>query len=109
MAQAPAGYNVASHVDKTERLARKLTQPSMLESCKSLHRGQGGRAFPNVNFHKEGSPALVIVEKLDRVLLDAYGLAEEPHLQQMRTIRKDSAHILWRSESGLPDTNQRLD
>ena len=80
---------------RIEREARKLVDKELLSKCAVIHRGEGGKGFPNVNFHMEGTGGPAIIEELDRLLLNAYGLPEDPLMDQMRTIRVGSADSLW--------------
>jgi len=89
-----------------EKLARQLVHPGILAACESSHTGKGGVQFPNVNSHKEDSPGPAIIEKLDRILISAYGLQEAPLLAQMRTIRTGSAHMLV-SQTAEPHSKKR--
>ncbi len=97
---APEGWQDEAVRLETEKLAKQLFAPGILKACKFSHIGKGGVQFPNVNFHMEGSPGPVTIEKLDRILIAAYGLQEEPLLGQMRTIRTGSARMLYPQSAG---------
>ncbi len=90
----PEGWQDESVRLETENLAKQLIESRVLKACESNHTGKGGVQFPNVNFHMEDTPGPAIIEKLDQILIYAYGLKEEPLLSQMRTIRTGSAHML---------------
>ena len=90
--RAPAGWEDERLRLRTEKAARRLMHRKTLQDCHVVKSNLG--AQHNVNFHKERTPGPAIVEKLDRLLLDAYGLSHDPLLEQMRTIRLGSAHTL---------------
>ena len=48
---------------------------STLDACRVLYKVKHSW-WPNIDFHKEGTPGPEIIADLDRLLLDAYGL---PH------------------------------
>ena len=79
---------------ETERLARRLLKPTTIEKCRSNFIGRNGKIFKNVNFHKEGTPGPRIIKELDRILLRAYRLPENPLMDEMRIIRAQSAHLI---------------
>ena len=91
----PPKWDEPSLKRRIEREARKLVDKELLSSCEIIHQGKGGKAFPNVNFHMDGTGGPAIIEELDRLLLKAYGLPEDPLVDQMRTIRMGSADSLW--------------
>ena len=94
--RSPEGWNDKALLAKTTSIAKMLTSPAMIGKCRKVYRGKGGKEFPNCDFHDhpEGE---ALIEKLDRLLLQAYGLPEDPLLSQMHTIRTGSAHQLQKS------------
>lgn len=91
----PPKWDEPSLRKRIEREARKLVDKELLRECETIHKGEGGKGFPNVNFHMKGTGGPAIIEELDRLLLNAYGLPEDPLMDQMRTIRVGSADSLW--------------
>ena len=88
----PPGWDDESLRAETERTARQLMHRKTLDACHVVVKMFG--EHHNVNFHKPGTPGLAIIEKLDGLLLEAYGLAVHPLMEQMRVIRAASAHML---------------
>ena len=88
--KAPLGWHDETIRTRTEHLARNLCSAETVRACGVVHRGQGGKEWPNANFHL--APAKHIIESLDRLLIRAYGLDVEPLLGQLRTMRIGSAH-----------------
>ena len=91
--RSPEGWTDKVLLAETTSVAKMLTSPSMIGKCRKVYRGKGGKEFPNCDFHDhpEGE---ALIKKLDRLLLNAYGLREDPLLSQMHTIRTGSAHQL---------------
>ncbi len=90
--QPPQGWKIPEIRNELERLTKLLIEPETLKSCESIHVGKGKKEFPNINFHMEGSRGPKIIRELDKVLLAAYKLPENPLLDQMYIIRTESAH-----------------
>jgi len=88
---APEGWVDESLRHRTEQAARSLIDEEALKSCYIAPKGTAGA---NYNFHEEGTLASLVIEELDRLLIEAYGLSQEPLLTQMRIIRTGSAHEL---------------
>ena len=88
----PRGWADDAIRKKTERLARQLMDSGTLNACRVVKNNKGPQH--NVNFHKADAPGPAIVRELDSLLLDAYGLPRDPLMEQMRIVRKGSAHIL---------------
>lgn len=95
--KAPLGWHDEAVRTRTEHLARDLCSAETVKACRVVHKGHGGREWPNANFHL--SPAKHIIESLDRLLIRAYGLDVDPLLGQLRTMRIGSAH-----QFGSPST-----
>ena len=76
---------------KIQEKAIDLVSPEVLKSCFLKPWGTAG---PNYNFHLVGSKGPAIINELDKLLLDSYGLPHDPLMHQMRTIRAGSAHEL---------------
>jgi len=89
--RTPRGWADESLRHLTEQAARNLIDDETLRSCYIAPKGTAGA---NYNFHEEGTLASLVIEELDRLLIEAYGLPQEPLLTQMRTIRTGSAHEL---------------
>ena len=89
----PPGWDDPALLERTGQLARRLCSPEVLRDCHFVHR-HSGKEFPNVNFHDENTNGPDIIRELDQILLDAYGLSHKPLMNQMRIIRKGSAHTL---------------
>ena len=91
--RAPEGWKNEPLRTRIEETARKLLSDEVVNQCRVEKSHLGVQH--NVNFHLEGTEAPELVEKLDRLLLHAYGLPEDPLMDQMRLVRTDSAHKLW--------------
>lgn len=89
----PLGWSDESLRSETERKTRLLVSKSVLDACKSVHSGSGRSKWPNVNFHSRLEGQQVIAD-LDRLLIEAYDLKEQPLLEQIRRMRTGSAHNL---------------
>ena len=94
--RAPAGWQDESLRTRIEEAARTLLSDRVVDQCRVEKSHLGVQH--NVNFHLEGTEGPRLVKKLDRLLLDAYGLPEYPLMSQMRLVRTDSAHKLWNQE-----------
>ena len=95
IAKAPHAWADAKLTAEAEGLGRALTSPANLTACGEVHSGRDGTRWPNFNFHSERAPeSRRLVEEIDRLLLDGYGLKPEPLLTQMETIRLGSAHMI---------------
>ncbi|MCY4152779.1 MAG: Eco57I restriction-modification methylase domain-containing protein [Aestuariivita sp.] len=94
---APDGWSKETLRAEIEKVAKSLLHRDTLSSCEVTFRGKNNTEWGNINFHKEGSLGPPIIEKLDILLLEAYGLELEadPLMEQMRTIRTGSAHSVW--------------
>ena len=90
--RAPHGWQDETIRTKTELLARDLCSEETVSACSVVHTGQGGKKWPNANFHL--SPGKHIIESLDRLLIQAYGLDVDPLLAELRIMRTGSAHQL---------------
>ena len=88
----PPGWNDESLRMEIEHHAQDLCSAQTVNACRILHRGEGGIEWPNVNFHQ--APAARIIDRLDRLLIGAYGLDVEPLLSELRIMRTGSAHEL---------------
>ncbi len=91
---APEGWSDESLRVDTERWARRLFSDHVLASCRTVHIGQGGVEWPNVNFYSAPAGRKIVAE-LDRLLIEAYGLQKLPLLSHLRTMRTGSSHCLW--------------
>lgn len=91
--RAPLGWECETIRAETEQLSRELCSKEIVARCRTVHKGPGGREWPNANFHL--FPADRIIERLDRLLISAYGLEVEPLLTELRTMRIGSAHQIW--------------
>ena len=78
---------------RIEEVVRTLLSKNVVDQCRVEKSHLGVQH--NVNFHRENTDGPGLVETLDRLLLQAYGLPEDPLMEQMRLIRTDSAHKLW--------------
>ncbi|MCY4187784.1 MAG: Eco57I restriction-modification methylase domain-containing protein, partial [Bryobacterales bacterium] len=89
----PAGWKDESLRAQIERAAKLLVSKKNLDACRVAHAGSGGSKWPNMNFHgrQEGRE---IVSILDRLLIEAYDLEEQPLLSHVRMMRTGSAHDL---------------
>ena len=96
--RAPARWQDEGLRARIEQSARTLLSDRVVDQCRVAKSHLGTQ--PNVNFHLEGTEGPELVERLDRLLLHAYGLPEEPLISQMRIVRTDSAHRLWKLPSG---------
>ena len=88
----PPGWDDEDLRGRTERLARNLLDRRTVAACRVMKRNLGEQH--NVNFHLPDTPGPALIEEIDRVLLDAYGLPHDPLTKQMRIIREQSAHML---------------
>lgn len=86
----PLGWNDDTIRAETEQVARELCSKETVAACRFIHRGRGGTEWPNANFHQ--APADRLIERLDQLLIRAYGLDVEPLLSALRTMRTGSAH-----------------
>ena len=86
----PEGWTDESLRRKIERVARRLMNNRTLESCHVVKRNIGDQH--NINFHKSGTLGPAIIDELDHLLLEAYGLGFDPLIKQMTAIRIGSAH-----------------
>lgn len=91
--RAPTRWRDETLRTRIEDLARTLLSNRVVDQCRVQKQHLGVQH--NVNFHLEGTEGPGLVENLDRLLLHAYGLPEDPLMRQMRLIRTDSAHKLW--------------
>ena len=91
--RAPTGWRDNGLRTRIEQAARTLLSKKVVDQCRVVKSHLGEQH--NVNFHREGTDGPALVEKLDRLLLRAYGLPEDPLMSQMPLIRTDSAHKLW--------------
>ena len=89
----PAGWRDEALRARIEKAARTLLSKRVIDKCRVVKSHLGEQH--NVNLHLEGTEGPGLVEKLDRLLLHAYGLPEAPLMSQMRLVRTDSAHKLW--------------
>ena len=91
---APPGWKDESLRAQIERQARLLVSKRVLDACTVVHIGRGQSRWPSVNFHSrpEGRE---IVSALDRLLIEAYDLKEQPLLDHMQRMRTGSAHYIW--------------
>ncbi|MCY4508624.1 MAG: excalibur calcium-binding domain-containing protein, partial [Acidobacteria bacterium] len=95
IAKAPHAWENAKLTAEAGRLGAALSSPANLKACEVVHSGRNGTHWPNFNFHSERVPeSRKLIEEIDRLLLDGYGLAPEPLLKQMETIRLGSAHLI---------------
>lgn len=86
----PSGWKNLDLLRETGSVMKELANPNIIAACRKDFNRQG-KVFPNCDFHThEQSQALIA--RLDKLLIRAYGLTEEPLLEQMRTIRTGSAH-----------------
>lgn len=86
----PSGWTNLDLLRETGSVMKELANPNIIAACRKDFKRRG-KVFPNCNFHAhEQSQALIA--RLDKLLLRAYGLTEEPLLEQMRKIRTGSAH-----------------
>ena len=90
--RAPHGWQDETIRARTEHLARNLCSADTVSACRVVHKGQGGKEWPNANFHL--APAKHLIESLDRLLIHAYGLTVDPLLAELRVMRTGSAHQL---------------
>ena len=90
--RAPKGWEEPKLREAIEECALELMAESVVDACRVMKKNLGEQH--NVNFHLEDSPGPAIIERLDRLLLTAYGLPHEPLMGQMRVIREGSAHGL---------------
>ena len=91
--RAPTGWRDERLRTRIEHAARTLLSEKVVNQCRVVKSHLGEQH--NVNFHRERTDGPALVEKLDRLLLRAYGLPEDPLMSQMPLIRTDSAHKLW--------------
>ncbi len=92
--EAPDGWEDESLRADTERWARRLFSDDVLDSCRTVNSGKAGKKLPNLDFRLTDLSRR-IVAALDRLLIEAYGLPEQPLLETIRTMREGSAHSLW--------------
>ena len=99
IAKAPHGWEEPTLAAEAEKLGAALTSHANLNACEEVHSGRDGTRWPNFNFHSKRAPeSRKVIEKIDRLLLDGYGLKPEPLLTQMETIRLSSAHLIASSD-----------
>ena len=91
--RSPEGWNDEALLAKTTSVAQMLASPSMIGKCRKVYKGKGGKEFPNCDFHSHPE-GRALIKKLDRLLLEAYGLLDDRLPAQLRTIRTGSAHQL---------------
>ena len=104
IAKAPRRWEDAKVTAAAERLGAALTSRANLEACEEVHSGRDGTRWPNFNFHSELAPeSRKLIEEIDRLLLDGYGLKPEPLLTQMETIRLGSAHLIAPSDNEVDE------
>lgn len=94
--QPPEGWQDESLRYEIEQFSRRLMHKRTLEACHVIKMNRGEQH--NINFHKIGTPGPAIVNKLDRLLLESYGLETDPLIQQLSIIRTSSAHLLLEEE-----------
>ena len=104
IAKAPRRWEDAKVTAAAERLGAALTSRANREACEEVHSGRDGTRWPNFNFHSELAPeSRKLIEEIDRLLLDGYGLKPEPLLTQMETIRLGSAHLIAPSDNEVDE------
>ena len=89
----PAGWKDESLRAQIERTAKLLVSKKNLDACRVVHTGSGGSKWPNMNFHRH-QEGREIISILDRLLIEAYDLEEQPLLSHVRMMRTGSAHDL---------------
>lgn len=89
----PKGWQDERIRAEIEENAMQLMKKKTLKSCFGVNNG-----VPNIDFHKEGSLGPPVIETLDKLLLEAYGLDPDPLLEHMRVIRVGSAHVFQPNE-----------
>ena len=90
----PHGWSNETLRSEIEHHARNLCSAKTVDACRTFHRGEGGKDWPNANFHQH--PAEHIIAKLDHLLIRAYGLDVDPLLSDLQIMRTGSAHQVWR-------------
>lgn len=93
----PIGWQDEAIRTEAEQYAKMLCSVEILSKCRGVHAGPGSTEWSNVNFHQ--APAEPIIERLDRLLIHAYGLEVEPLLSELKIMRTGSAHQIW-AQSG---------
>ena len=93
----PEGWNNAELLSQTESTARRLDDADLIEKCRTkTNKALTGDLPKNCNFrsHLDGR---LIIDRLDSLLLRAYGISSHATLDQLKTICKvqGSAHDLW--------------
>ncbi len=88
----PPGWDSERLKERTAHLAKNLLDRRTVDACRVMKKNLGEQH--NVNFHKTDTPGPTLIAEIDSALLDAYGLPHDPLMQQMRTIREHSAHML---------------
>ena len=102
IAKAPRAWADGKLTAEAEKLGRALTSRANLKACEEVHSGREGTRWPNFNFHSEQVPnSRRLIEEIDRLLLDGYGLEPEPILTQMETMRLGSAHLIAPRHHGV--------
>ena len=86
----PPGWKNLDLLRETGSVMKELANPNIIAACRKDFKRRG-KVFPNCDFH-DHEQSRTLVARLDKLLLRAYGLTEEPLLEQMRTIRTGSAH-----------------
>ena len=104
IAKAPHRWKDPELTTAAERLGAALTSRANLKACEEVHSGKDGTRWPNFNFHSELAPeSRKLIEEIDRLLLDGYGLKPKPLLTQMETIRLGSAHLIAPSDNEVDE------
>ena len=86
----PLGWKDLDLLRETGSVMNELANPNIIAACRKDF-NRRGKVFPNCDFH-DHEQSKTLIARLDKLLLRAYGLTEEPLLKQMRTIRTGSAH-----------------
>lgn len=88
----PEGWQDSRQRGAIDECVQELMAEDVVDACRVMKKNRGEQH--NVNFHLEDSPGPEVVERLDRLLLAAYGLPHDPLMEQMRVVRASSAHLL---------------
>ena len=90
---APAGWKRLDLRAKCEAATRELLSEHVLAACRKDHSGRGGERWPNFDFysHPRGRD---LVDQLDGLILQAYGLDSPETRSQLETFRTMGAHSL---------------
>ena len=98
--QSPTGWHEEKLRARIEDTARTLLSDKVVDQCRVQDSHRGVRH--NVNFHLEGTDGPALIEALDRLLLHAYGLPEDP------TDGPNAAHpYRQRTQTVAQSVNQR--